>query len=600
MGGLLCARLDPLLSPWPGDGQPLALPRFVRCLLSSGSTVCPTMAGKPAPLGPDALEAALKALLAEYPAAFVAAINADGIFVPMPGSVPLTHQRELRARSALDFVIPEDRNVVISTWERARETGASSAQVRLKLSPDRPAVIHYLDARARHGVYVGIVVGGDAAALASLPEIRAQSRPPRVARARKNKVAVFLEVDEATTQILGWAAEDMVGFRSLDFIHPDDQERAIESWMQMLSEPGVVQPPVRMRHQRSDPSWVWFDVTNHNRLADPDGGYVLAEMVDITDEMAAQEALRAREQLLHRLAEALPTGVFQVLPDRRVVYANNRLGSILGLGAVDTVQAQVATVADEDRPILLAALDAALDEGADGDLEIRVQPGDGFRARRCLVRLRSLVDERGVVTGAVVSVEDVTESAQLRAELERRATHDLLTRVMNRGAAMDALEAALARKAAGTAVIYIDVDRLKWVNDQLGHTAGDELLRIVADRLVATVRAGDTLGRVGGDEFLVVCPGIAGAEPALSVADRIARAVNRPARLSAATLDLQVSIGVAHSGRRAISADALVARADTAMYASKRRGLGRPVAYTSALRRPTRVGKIDGRMTKGV
>jgi diguanylate cyclase (GGDEF)-like protein len=160
---------------------------------------------------------------------------------------------------------------------------------------------------------------------------------------------------------------------------------------------------------------------------------------------------------------------------------------------------------------------------------------------------------------------------------------------------MDALEAALARKVAGTAVIYIDVDRLKWVNDQLGHTAGDELLRIVADRLVATVRAGDTLGRVGGDEFLVVCPGIAGAEPALSVADRIARAVNRPARLSAATLDLQVSIGVAHSGRRAISADALVAHADTAMYASKRRGDGRPVAYSTALLRTTPRGDKSDR-----
>jgi diguanylate cyclase (GGDEF)-like protein/PAS domain S-box-containing protein len=543
------------------------------------------MANRLAPLGPEALDAAMRALLAEYPAAFVAAINADGIFVPMPGSVPLTHHRALRARSALDLVVPEDLTLVITTWERARETGASSAQVRLKVSPDRPAVIHYLDARARHGVYIGIVVGGDAAALANLPDVRLQPRPPRVARARKNEVAVFLDVDEATTQILGWAAEDMVGFRSLDFIHPDDQERAIESWMQMLSEPGIVQPPVRLRHQRSDPSWVWFDVTNHNRLGGPDGGYVLAEMVDITEEMAAQEALRAREQLLHRLAEALPTGVFQVLPDRRVVYANDRLGSILGLDAVDTVDAQIATVAGEDRQVLLAALDAALDDGADDDLEIRVQPGDGCRARRCMVRLRSLIDERGGVTGAVVSVEYVTESAHLRAELERRATHDLLTRVMNRGAAMDALEAALARKAAGTAVIYIDVDRLKWVNDQLGHTAGDELLRIVADRLVATVRAGDTLGRVGGDEFLVVCPGIVGAEPALSVADRIATAVNRPARLSAATLDLQVSIGVAHSGRRAISADRLVAHADTAMYASKRRGDGRPVAYASALRR---------------
>lgn len=543
------------------------------------------MADKLAPLGPKSLDAALNALLTEYPTSFIAAINAEGVFVPMPASVPLARHQELKARSALDFVVAEDRELVISTWERARATGASTAQVHLRLSPDRPVVLHYLDARVRHGVYIGIVIGGGASALASLPEIRHQPRPPRVARARKNEVAVFLEVDEATTQILGWNAEDMVGFRSLDFIHPDDQERAIESWMQMLSEPGTVQPPVRLRHRRSDPSWTWFEVTNHNLLADPGGGYVLAEMIDISDEMAALEALRAREQLLRRLAEALPTGVFQMLPDRHIVYANDRLGSILGLGPAATVEAQLATVAREDWPALLAALDAAVDDGADGDLEIRVQPGAGSRLRRCMVRLRTLTNERGGVTGAVVSVEDVTKSAELRAELERRATHDMLTRVMNRGAAMDALEAALARRAAGTAVIYIDVDHFKAVNDQLGHTAGDELLRSVADRLAITVRAGDTLGRVGGDEFLVVCPGVVGAEPALRVADRIASVVNRPVRLAGVTLELQVSIGVAHAGRRVIGADALVGRADAAMYASKRRGHGRPVAYSSALRR---------------
>jgi diguanylate cyclase (GGDEF)-like protein/PAS domain S-box-containing protein len=543
------------------------------------------MADKLAPLGPDALDAALNALLAEYPGAFVAAISAGGGFVPMPASVPLTRQRELRGRSALDYVVPEDREVVISTWERARASGASSAQVRLKVSPDRPAVIHYLDARAHHGVYLGVIVGGDAAALASLPDTRPQARPPRVARARKNEVAVFLEVDEATTTILGWTAADMVGFRSLDFIHPDDQEAAIESWMQMLSEPGIVQPPVRLRHRRAEPSWAWFEVTNHNRLADPDGGYVLAEMIDISEEMAAQEALRAREQLLHRLTEALPTGVFQVLPDRRIAYTNDRLSSILGLDPAATLDAQLATVLNEDRPLLLAALDAALDDGADGDLEVRVQPGEESRARRCRVRLRTLTNERGDVTGAVVSVEDVTESAQLRAELERRATHDLLTRVMNRDAAMDALEASLAGQGARTAVIYVDIDRFKAVNDQLGHTAGDELLRVVADRLAGTVRAGDTLGRVGGDEFLVVCPGVVGAEPARRVADRIASAVNKPVTLAGVTREIQVSIGVAHAGRRVISADALVGRADAAMYASKRRGRGRPVAYSSALKR---------------
>ena len=374
------------------------------------------MSGKPPLLSPEALAAALNALLAEYPTAFVAAINADGVFVPMPASVPLRGQQVLNARSGIDLVVPEDHQLVIATWERARETGASSAQVRLKLDPGRPVVIHFVDARASHGVYVGIVVGVDAAALRTLPEIGPP--PPRMARVHWNEVAVFIEVDEATTKILGWTPAQMVGIRSLDFIHPEDQERAIESWMQMLSEPGTVQPPVRLRHMRSDPSWVWFEVTNSNLLADPDRGCVLAEMVDISDEMAAHEGLRAREQLLAGLAEALPIGVFQVLSDRRIVYTNDRLGSILGLAPAATVDAQLATVAREDWPTLLAALDAALDDGIDADLEIRAHPGEGSRARRCIVRLRALTDQGGRVTGAVVSVEDVTDSAQLRGYRE--------------------------------------------------------------------------------------------------------------------------------------------------------------------------------------
>jgi PAS domain-containing protein len=157
-----------------------------------------------------------------------------------------------------------------------------------------------------------------------------------------------------------------------------------------------------------DPSWAWFEVTNHNRLADPGGGYVLAEMIDISEEMAALEALRAREQLLHRLTEALPTGLFQVLPDRRIVYANGRLGSILGLDHAVTLEAQLATVVGDDRPILVAAVDAALDDGVDGDLEIQVQPGGGAGTRRLAVRLRTLSNEAGDVTGAVVCIDDVT------------------------------------------------------------------------------------------------------------------------------------------------------------------------------------------------
>ena len=96
------------------------------------------MAGKPGPLGPEALDAALNALLAEYPTAFVAAINADGVFVPMPASVPLGGQHVLQARSVLDLVVSEDRERVISTWERARETGGAAAQCVSRWIPAGP------------------------------------------------------------------------------------------------------------------------------------------------------------------------------------------------------------------------------------------------------------------------------------------------------------------------------------------------------------------------------------------------------------------------------------------------------------------------------
>ncbi len=412
------------------------------------------------------------------------------------------------------------------------------------------------------------------------------ARPGSRACARTSWLS-SLAVDEAITQLLGWTVADLVGHRSLEFIHPDDQERAVQSWMQMLSEPDRPQPAVRLRHRRSDGTWAWFEVTNLNRLADGTDAHVLAELIDISDEMAAHEALEAREQLLHRLAEALPIGVFQVLANGRIAYTNERLRGILGVGPVATAEAQLATISRDDWPSVEAALDAALRSGIDSDLEVQVRPSEETRPRRCTLRLRPLTDRQGLVSGAVLCVEDVTASVQLRDELERRASHDHLTRLLNRASVLAALEGTLASQGrSGTAAIFIDLDDFKAVNDLLGHLAGDELLRTVADRLAITVRGGDPLGRIGGDEFLVVCPGVGNQKRAFEVADRIAHALAKPVRLAGATLELRASVGVAYT-RRLVRADLLVQHADAAMYCSKRRGEGRPVLYSRAIAQAT-------------
>jgi diguanylate cyclase (GGDEF)-like protein/PAS domain S-box-containing protein len=520
----------------------------------------------------DALDLALRALLDQHGEAVVAAIDQDGLFVPMPPSVPLRGQAVLAGRSALDVVTPPDRVVVITTWERARRTGAARTPVQLAAADGASATLHFIDATARHGVFVAVLVAeGDAVDLEAVRSMPAAT--PRIARTHKNELAVLASIDEATTRMLGWKPEEMVGRRSLDFIHPDDQERAIENWMEMLSHPGQ-SARVRLRHACHDGSWQWVEVTNANLLDDPEHGYVLAEMVDISDEMAAQEALRAREQLLHRLAEALPIGLLQVDRDRRVVYTNERLAAIVGVESCASVEEQLATVAAEDQPALTAALEAVLD-GRDTDIEVRVCPPNGD-LRHCRALLRSLTDEAGTVTGAIVCLEDVTDSVRLREQLEERATIDVLTRCHNRGSTMAALEAALAQASTTTAVIFVDVDRFKPVNDRLGHTAGDELLRVVATRLQRAVRERDVVGRLGGDEFLVVCPAIGGPGEAMAVADRVRESISGLVRLGTTTLDVRVSLGVA-CAQAGTTADAVVARADAAMYEAKRSRSGIPV-----------------------
>ena len=431
--------------------------------------------------------------------------------------------------------------------------------------------MHYFDTRERHGVFIGVLLGPGIEAALSRVETFVDA-PPRVARALKNDVAVFVEVDDATLQILGWSAEDMIGHRSLEFIHPDDEELAIKSWMAMLAGRDVG-PRVRMRHRHRDGSWVWLEVTNYNFLDDPDRGHVATEMIDVSEEVAAHDAVRRRERLFRRLAEALPTGLIHIDHNRRVVYANERLAEILGTGPADQVDERLGTVVRDDWPALDAAITRALSDGHDDDLEVQIRPPDPSGLRRCFAKIRALTDDAEVTgeTGAIISIEDITESAQLRVELERRANLDMLTRCLNRATVMSALEATVSQaEKALVAVIFVDLDEFKEVNDRHGHAVGDELLIIASERLTGAVRQGDFVGRLGGDEFLVVCPEVTGPDEAATVADRVGAALHGEFTIGGTTIELRASVGVVCAQRQGASAEDLVSEADVAMYASKR------------------------------
>jgi diguanylate cyclase (GGDEF)-like protein len=263
------------------------------------------------------------------------------------------------------------------------------------------------------------------------------------------------------------------------------------------------------------------------------------------------------------------------------VYTNARLGRVIGVPAAATLDDLLGTVIPDDRPALRRALDAVLDDGVDTDLELRLQMADTGRLHLCAFVLRALSGADGAPDGAVLCIDDVTEAAQLRAELERRAMVDDLTGCLNRATVLIELDRVLRRHAAGspgTAVVYLDLDGFKGVNDTYGHKAGDELLTSVVARLGTILRTGDVIGRLGGDEFIVVLPFVDGMDEAMQVGRRLADALAEPTEIvGGRPMRIRASIGIAWASAADVTAVALTSSADLAMYRSKRIGTSEPV-----------------------
>jgi diguanylate cyclase (GGDEF)-like protein len=398
----------------------------------------------------------------------------------------------------------------------------------------------------------------------------------------RSGVGVIQSVDGSCDDLLGWRPEQMVGLSSTKFIHPDDQPSAIAAWVKMIGSSngaGVW----RGRYQSAWGTWVWVETVN--QYGGSDDPIVTTSMTGVTAaQVSMEEQLYARGQLLSRLSDALPVGVFQVNMVGHVTFTNDRLHLIVGVGLRATIAEQMSSIVDEDKLLFEAALATAFADRPVGDIELRLRlpagdagdegtAPDGDGERVCLLGLRTLTDSTGVVSGAVGCLSDVTEGAQLRRDLEVRASVDALTHCLNRAATLELVGRTVCAPAPGrgNAVVFIDLDRFKAVNDDLGHAAGDRLLVEVADRLRSTLRDGDHVGRFGGDEFLVICPGVDSADQARKIAERIATVLTSTVDIESRTVQLRASVGVAWTTEH-LEVDTLIAWADSAMYESKRLG----------------------------
>jgi diguanylate cyclase (GGDEF)-like protein/PAS domain S-box-containing protein len=211
--------------------------------------------------------------------------------------------------------------------------------------------------------------------------------------------------------------------------------------------------------------------------------------------------------------------------------------------------------------------------------EVRMRPlGEGQAARRFEMTATDLLDDP-TVRGVVLNYRDITERALYEQRLSQQAFHDALTGLPNRALFHDRLEQALQQRGKSVGLLFVDLDHFKVVNDGLGHDAGDQLLRDVAERLVGCLRDGDTLARLGGDEFTVLMPDIAGAEVAEAVATRIEHRLRPPFELPGQAVFVTASIGIATGAAGHDRPEALLRDADAAMYEAKAGGRARHAVF---------------------
>ena len=533
--------------------------------------------------------------MAHRPDANVSCIDTSFSFCPVPRVVAelgsWISDADVSVGEVLQVVPADDIGLLMGALSGARRTGIGTAQIRLPESPvddegAEPVDLCIVDMTEELGVYVCVV--GELGHAERLREQTAEPllRPRRLVQYR-DETACFVRIDPLTKVLLGWTDEDLLGSSALDFIHPDDHDRGILSWMEMLAGRSGVR--YRLRFKTAADEWRWFEISNTNRLNDPDAGYVETEMVDVDDEMSALARVRTGELQFKTLTESLPVGVIQVGAEANLVYVNEWIRQRAGFEVDEqSDHDDLEPVHAADRDALRCAFLAAVEEGTQTDLDVRLCDAGGDAEYLCRVRVRPLRAEDEIY-GAIASVEDVTESASLQSRLRLQASTDHLTGLPNRAALSDGVK-HLIDAATGhdnemsVAVLFIDLDGFKLVNDGLGHEAGDDLLVEVGRRLSSTLRPDDFIARVGGDEFVIVCPWTRDLQDAAQLAERILERLQQPFVTADTATSVGASIGIAMHDGTPTTADVLIGNADLAMYEAKHSGGGRWRPYGEQLR----------------
>ena len=394
-------------------------------------------------------------------------------------------------------------------------------------------------------------------------------------------------VNRTYNEFFGTTYEQVEGGNWQPLIHPDDAPGYVGAFLRCVKEQKPFRQEARVR--RADGEWRWGSTFADPRFA-PHGEFQghVGLVIDITERKQAEEALAASEEKFRELAEnirevfwmmnAAGTEILYVSPGYEQIWERtceglyrDPLSWLTAIEPEDREQAHLVFVRQM--------------EGQDVESEYRIRTPSGevkwVRDRAFPVR-----DQAGETVRVVGIAEEITGRKQAEHELAHQARHDHLTGLPNRLLLSDRLEASIAKAGESgfmTAVIYVDLDGFKFVNDTLGHEAGDSLLLEATVRLQACIRDPDTLARMGGDEFMLVINDVREDQIAASIGERLLAALRKSFSVGGRDLYLTASLGIAMYPRDGTDVSTLRRNADAAMYEAKRGGKDRVLFFKPSM-----------------
>ena len=379
----------------------------------------------------------------------------------------------------------------------------------------------------------------------------------------------------------------------LALIHPDDHAMFLEPDPDPRAAGDRFKVEFRLvpRSGRT----VWAEA-NGSFIRDAEGTPIVLRgtIVDLSSQREVEIRRIEAEERYRRIVEASNDAFIGMGEDGRISEWNVAAERIFGWPAEEAIGSPIEALVPTERRVRYA-------DGLRGWQEAAIR-GDELPDRWEMTGLHRdghtfpaeisfVTVEEGGTTRLQAFVRDITERRAYELRLAEEAATDTLTRLPNRGVLMAKLDGGIRRLAdtrATLAVLFIDVDRFKAVNDSLGHDAGDQLLVVLAERLQQAVRPGDTVARVGGDEFVVVCEDLADASGAERVAERVLIALGAPVDLAGRGHHVGVSIGIASVSDVSTTGEDVIRDADAAMYRAKQQGGDRFEVFGEALRSGSR------------